>query len=130
MTVARIIVKRPGGFTGHIGSTAFAKGEGETSEATAVAYFKRHPDRFEVVEDEPAGDPKDDGSEPGPEADAYDDLTDEQVAEAYATNVAGNATTRKGQLKALRKLEADAAENDPEDPEDPESGDGDDDTQE
>lgn len=50
--MARIIVKRPGGFTGHIGSTAFAKGEGETTEATAVAYFKRHPDRFEVVEDD------------------------------------------------------------------------------
>lgn len=42
------------------------------------------------------------------EPDAYDELTDEQVAEAYATNVGGNATSRKGQLKALRKLEADA----------------------
>lgn len=37
--------------------------------------------------------------------DAYDDLTDEQVAEAYAINVGGNATSRKGQLRALRKLD-------------------------
>lgn len=41
--------------------------------------------------------------------DAYDELTDEQVAEAYATNVAGNATSRKGQLKALRALDAEAS---------------------
>ena len=40
-----------------------------------------------------------------PEADAYDDLTDEQVAEAYAANVGGNATSRKGQVRALRKLD-------------------------
>jgi len=43
---------------------------------------------------------------PAREPDAYDELTDEQVAEAYATNVGGNATSRKGQLKALRALEA------------------------
>lgn len=47
---------------------------------------------------------------PARELDAYDELTDEQVAEAYATNVGGNATTRKGQVKALRKLEAEASE--------------------
>lgn len=45
-----------------------------------------------------------------PEADAYDDLTDEQVSEAYAVNVGGNATSRKGQLRALRKLEDDSGE--------------------
>ena len=49
-------------------------------------------------------------SETPPEADAYDDLTDEQVAEAYASNVGGNATSRRGQLKALRKQDADASE--------------------
>lgn len=54
---------------------------------------------------------------PAPEADAYDDLTDEQVAEAYTVNVGGNATSRKGQLRALRKLDAEAtpADNPPAD---------------
>lgn len=44
--------------------------------------------------------------EPDREPDAYDALTDEQVAEAYATNVGGNATSRNGRVKALRKLDA------------------------
>lgn len=48
--------------------------------------------------------------ESNPEADAYDDLSDEQVAEAYATNVGGNATSRKGQLRALRKLDDESSE--------------------
>lgn len=37
----------------------------------------------------------------------WDDLTDEQLDEAYATNVPdGAATTRKGKLKALHALDA------------------------
>lgn len=45
-------------------------------------------------------------AEPQPaEPDAYDDLTDEQVAEVYAINVGGQATSRRGQVKALRKLD-------------------------
>lgn len=43
---------------------------------------------------------------PDRDPDAYDDLTDAEVSEAYATNVAGNATSRKGQLRALRALDA------------------------
>lgn len=35
----------------------------------------------------------------------YTELSDEQVAEAYAVNVGGNATSRRGQLKALRALD-------------------------
>lgn len=37
--------------------------------------------------------------------DEFAGLSDEQVAEQYAERVGGNATTRRGQLKALRKLE-------------------------
>lgn len=51
--------------------------------------------------------PEDDDQEPAT-PDLYDDLTDEQVAEAYATNVGGNATSRKGQLRVLRKLDSEA----------------------
>lgn len=58
------------------------------------------------AEAEPEADP----GTPGPPADAYDELTDEQVAEAYATNVGGNATSRKGQTKVLRALDAKAAQ--------------------
>lgn len=60
------------------------------------------PERAEV---EHAGEHTEDGN-PAAAADAYDDLTDEQVADAYATNVGGQATSRRGQLKALRKLDA------------------------
>lgn len=64
------------------------------------------PERAEV---EHAGEHPEDAPE-APEADAYDDLTDEQVAEAYAINVGGNATSRKGQVRALRKLDDDSSE--------------------
>ena len=72
-----------------------------------AGYFpgENDPERAEV---EHAGEHGDGDNAPEPEADAYDDLTDEQVAEAYATNVGGNATSRKGQLRALRKADADS----------------------
>lgn len=71
-----------------------------------AGYFpgKNDPERVEV---EHAGEH---GGDNPPELDAYDDLSDEQVAEAYATNVGGNATSRKGQLRALRKLDDESSE--------------------
>ena len=65
--------------------------------------------REQVLEAGAHGDTPDGAGAAG-EPDAYDDLSDEQVAEAYATNVGGNATSRKGQLRALRKLEDDSGE--------------------
>lgn len=49
--MAKIITKGSP-FTGHIGPVAFVKGEGSTEVPTALAYFRRHPDRYEVTEDE------------------------------------------------------------------------------
>jgi hypothetical protein len=78
--MARIIVTKPAGFTGHIGKAAFSKGVGETDVPTLVAYFERHPDRFEVHHDpKPEADkpkrtrsrkPKADAPEAAPEAPA------------------------------------------------------------
>jgi hypothetical protein len=110
----KIICHEPGFLTGSVGSVPFVKGVGHTDSEHMLAYFAEHPERFEVLEDEqtPAefGPPLEqpDGGTPAPAADAYDELTDEQVADAYATNVGGNHTSRKGQLKALRALDAEA----------------------
>lgn len=49
--MAKIITKG-GPFTGHIGPVGFIKGEGETKVATALAHFRRHPDKYDVIEDE------------------------------------------------------------------------------
>jgi hypothetical protein len=103
--VPKIISSMPGFSAGQVGSVVFVKGEGHTEDERMVAYFTDHP-QFEVVDAET---PEPNGGTPASESDPQDpyaELTDEQVAEAYATNVGGNATTRKGQEKALRQLDA------------------------
>lgn len=45
---------------------------------------------------------------PAPEASPYAELTDEQVAEAYATNVGEDAEGREAQVSALEALDAEA----------------------
>jgi hypothetical protein len=45
---------------------------------------------------------------PEPEASPYAELTDEQVAEAYATNVGEDAEGREAQVAALEALDAEA----------------------
>jgi hypothetical protein len=73
----------------------------------------RHRDRTEldppkVAEDHPAAETEPDSEyDPAAVADVYDELTDEQVADAYATNVGGRATKRDTQVAALRELDAD-----------------------
>ena len=56
----------------------------------------------EVVEESAGDDP-----EPDTTGDRYDDLSDDEVAEAYETNVGGRATKRETQVAALRELDAD-----------------------
>lgn len=116
------------GLTGQVGSVVFLNGVGETEDERMLAYFAENAHAYTVEgaeaeplvepnaygqlepivppEDEnpPADPPKVEDNEPAP---SWDDLTDEQVAEAYATNVPdGAATTTKGKLKALNALDA------------------------
>lgn len=82
--------------TGQVGPVVFVAGQAQTDDERMLDYFTSHSAEYDVLPDD----------EPAPPADPYDDLTDEQVAEAYALNVGGNATSRKGQVKVLRAVEA------------------------
>lgn len=42
----------------------------------------------------------------GERADGLDDLTDDELAAVYAERVGGQATSRRGHIKALRKADA------------------------
>jgi hypothetical protein len=92
--------------TGQVGSVEFVKGVGHTEDEHMLSYFGERPTEYDVLpEDEPAAE-----ATPA-EPPSYDDLTDEQVAEAYALRVPeGNATSRRGQVKVLRAHDAAAAE--------------------
>lgn len=74
-------------FTGHVGPVRFIKGHAETDDADVIAFCASRPE-YDVTDSDP-----------------YTELTDEQVAEAYATNVAGRATKRDSQVDALKALD-------------------------
>lgn len=129
----KIICNEPGFLTGQVGSVEFLKGVAHTDSEHMLAFFAENPHRFEVITDAEA-DPNDleqlaqiaalqaaeaeaKAAAEAAEADAkskqaaepvnLDDLTDEQVDEAYATNIPdGQASTRKGKQKALAALAA------------------------
>lgn len=70
--------------------------------------------------------PDPEAADAGKHADGLDDLTDDELATAYAERVGGNASTRRGYLKALRKAEAESPAEGGEDPEnDPEDAESD-----
>jgi hypothetical protein len=73
-------------------------------EADAAKAEKPKRQRNRRKPEQPADQP------PAPEDNPYDGLTDEQVAEAYATNVGGEDTERDAQVAALQALEADTPE--------------------
>lgn len=66
------------------------KAEADRIEAERVAAQVAEDERLAALQAAPA---------------EWNDLTDEQLAEAYALNVGGNATSRKGQIKALDALD-------------------------
>jgi hypothetical protein len=115
--------------TGQVGSVIFNAGVGETDDERMLAYFAENADKYTIDGNEPADiealrqeaeaaakaaaddEPDEPQGEPDDQPDDQpvnlDDLTDEQVAEAYATNIPdGQATTRKGKQKALAQLAA------------------------
>jgi hypothetical protein len=82
------ITDRLGHFAGQIGPVVFTNGTGSTNDPDMVAYFAADPDRWDVNDAAPS----------------WSDLTTDQLAEAYALNVGGNATSPRGHLKALNEL--------------------------
>jgi hypothetical protein len=77
--------------------------EGYWPEGKAPKATKRsRPRRHKVVGETPAE------VVPAEDASPYAELTDEQVAEAYATNVGEDAEGREAQVAALEALDAEA----------------------
>lgn len=96
----KIICNVPAVLTGQVGSVVFDKGEGQTEDADMLAFFAAHPDRFEVLDG-------DETAESG-EASPWSDLTDDELFEAYVTNVGedGGAESRDDMVAALEALDS------------------------
>lgn len=99
----KIICNVPAVLTGQVGSVEFVRGEGQTDDPTMLGFFAEHPDRFEIVDGaEPADVPESDDLEA-----SWSDLSDDELFEAYVTNVGedGDAESREDMLAALESLE-------------------------
>ena len=112
--MARITM--PSGFTGHIGSVKFTKGEGESDNPGMLAYFAKYPERFVITEpeqpeqppvtpaeptgDEDAPDPEP-SADPEPEGDPYDVTVEElrKLAKAAGVQVAGSKAELQARLR-------------------------------
>lgn len=97
--MARVTFKGKPDFTGQVGTTVFAKGEGHTDSEGMLAYFRKHADEFEVEGDEPAEDE-------GPK------LTPKQALQAELEERGLSTEGKVDELKA-RLAEFEAAKEDP-----------------
>jgi hypothetical protein len=112
-------IKNAAHLTGQVGSVVFVKGVGETDDPRMLAYFAEHSDRFVIVADQPAAETPEavesvddkpaEGDAPAEDASVspYEELTDDELFEAYVTNVgdAGEAETRDDMIAALVALD-------------------------
>lgn len=106
-------IKNAAHLTGQVGSVVFVKGVGETDDPRMLAYFAEHSDRFVIVGEQPSMetpesvDPAKGDAPEGESVSPYEELTDDELFEAYVTNVgdAGEAETRDDMIAALVALD-------------------------
>lgn len=96
-----LVVKIKSGdlLNGQVGTVVFKRGVGETDDPRMLAYFAERPEKFTVVDDEPEQDPESPAS-------AWAELSDDELFDAYVTNVGGDAEDRDDMIAALEALDS------------------------